>query len=278
MARVPLPQSKLRARRRIARVRITIALGVLVVLLLGILVGLSWIPYGRITTVIIAGVETVASSSVEVLVKEKISGTYFFTFPKNNIFLYPKKQIVAELLATYPAAKDITVHAENFQAIKVEVVERHPAALWCGENTASQAACMLMDENGFAYAPAANFSGDAYFSYYGSATSSVGYLAEPTPKQFLTEEQFRSLAALAKAFADNQTHTRITRVVVDPNDDVHLSFANGFTVLFVLVSRGGDVFERFTLALASAPFLTRLVSDFEYLDLRFGDKLYYRLK
>ena len=137
---------------------------------------------------------------------------------------------------------------------------------------------MLMDENGFVYAPAGDFSGDAYFSYYGVATSSTGFVAEPLPRQFLTVEQFHSLAALAKAFADNQSNTRISRVVVDSNNDVHLSFANGFTVLFVLAPRGGDVYERFTLALASEPFLKRSVSDFEYLDLRFGDRLYYHLR
>ena len=55
-------------------------------------------------------------------------------------------------------------------------------------------------------------------------------------------------------------------------------FASGFVLKFALSDAGGDVFERFSLALAAEPFLGRSLSDFLYLDLRFGDKLYYKLK
>jgi len=41
---------------------------------------------------------------------------------------------------------------------------------------------------------------------------------------------------------------------------------------------GADVLERIALALQSEPFAKRSLTDFAYLDLRFGDKLYYKLK
>jgi len=49
-------------------------------------------------------------------------------------------------------------------------------------------------------------------------------------------------------------------------------------VRFAVADAAGDTFERFSLALGAGPFLEHPLSDFAYLDLRFGDKLYYKLK
>jgi len=49
-------------------------------------------------------------------------------------------------------------------------------------------------------------------------------------------------------------------------------------VIFALSDSGGDVYERFVLALTAEPFEGRSTGDFEYLDLRFGDRLYYKLR
>jgi len=62
------------------------------------------------------------------------------------------------------------------------------------------------------------------------------------------------------------------------NKDVSVRFANSFTLRFALSDAGGDIFERFSLALTSEPMKAHKLSDFQYLDLRFGDKLYYKLK
>ena len=73
-------------------------------------------------------------------------------------------------------------------------------------------------------------------------------------------------------------HVTLDGYFVDSNGDVHIMFASGFTLLFPISADGGDVYQRFTLALQSDPFTSHKLSDFEYLDLRFGDKLYYKLK
>ena len=132
--------------------------------------------------------------------------------------------------------------------------------------------CFLLDEDGVAYGGALTFSGDAYTRYYGALTGST------TPKHYLNPAQFRSLSALVDTIAESQKDEPLRSVWVDASDDVHLAFASGFTLLFTLSADGGDVYQRLTLALQSDPFKSHKLSDFEYLDLRFGDKLYYKLK
>ena len=98
------------------------------------------------------------------------------------------------------------------------------------------------------------------------------------PEQYLAPGAFNSLSALIDAIAQNQPQDVITSVEVDSSNDVHVGFASGFMLLFPLSADGGDVYNRFILALQSDVFAGRTIADFEYLDLRFGNKLYYKLK
>jgi cell division septal protein FtsQ len=268
MARVELPKSGIKARRRKYRAWIIAAVLGLVLTSIGLLALLAHAPFMRIATVDVASSGGVASTSVVELVQNQLSGSYFFLFPRNNIFLYPKQDIQESLRVAYPIIKDAQVHAKNFTAIEVSLTLREPAALWC----ASQDACKLMDEDGVIYADAPQFSAPLYTKYFGSVSTST------SPAQFLTPEEFRSLFALVDALNKKAASTTVAEVSIDQNGDVKALFQNDFALLFASADNGGDVFDRFSLALESDLFKNHTLADFEYLDLRFGEKLYYKLK
>lgn len=229
----------------------------------------------RIQTIVVSGASAVASSTISNTAEQTISGSYFFLFPKNNIFLYPKGNIVSGLLAQNPILKDVEVHAQDLRTIEVVVAERQPRALWCpsGELVTDQdGSCLFLDEEGIAYAVAPNFSSPVYVTYAGVLPGTL------LPRKFLTPGQFHTLSALVDALAKTQKENPIRHVMVDEVGDVRVYFQNDFLLMFTLAAEGGDVFERFSLALTAEPFKNRKLSDFEYLDLRFGDKLYYKLK
>ena len=275
MARVDLPASRVRARRRRRRIILISIAVVLVALVLGGLVWLSHAPFLRITTITVSGDQTLSDATVQAAVQSQISGSFWRLFAKSNIFLYPKTHIEEALPAAMPVIASAEVHAVNFHTIAVTVVERQPKALWCGESAdASSSNCLLLDQSGVAYAPApfsiAGSSGD-YKRYYGALSGSQ-------PQQYLTADQFSTLSALVDALVQNQFNNPIESVEVDPASDVRVTFAGNFVLLFTLSSAGADVYERFTLALGSDAFSGHALSDFEYLDLRFGDRLYYKVK
>ena len=210
------------------------------------------------------------SSTIEAFVKKRLEGSYIGLFPRNSIFLYPQSGIEADLLKEYPELHRADVHAVDFRSIAVELGERHPVALWCTEG----GSCSLMDENGVIYAPAPLFSEPVYIEYRGPAQATT----HSELSQYLSPDQFQSLSALASALADKIADDPVRRVSVDDARDVRVELASGFRLTFALSQDAGDIFERFSLALESEPFKGKKLSDFEYLDLRFGDKLYYREK
>lgn len=280
MARVDLPQSRLRARRRRRRALVGACALLILLALLGGLVWLSRAPFLRITAVAVSGAQTVATSRLDADVREQISGAYLGLFPRDNIFLYPRQRISKLLLNTYPSFSRVDVHAADFHTVAVEVAEREPVALWCPSAGSGQVpsaggeACSYLDENGLAYAPAPQFSEAPYVFYQGALATT----SSPALMQYLTPGEFQSLRALVEALMQKEPDDPIGTVAVDSNLDVRAYFHDDFLLMFSLKDDGGDVFERFSLALIADPFKGKTLSDFEYLDLRFGNKLYYKAK
>jgi cell division septal protein FtsQ len=265
MARVELPQSRLRARRKRMRARLAlVSLGGLV-LLLAAVVGLSYLPFLQVRGVEVSGQKTLATSTIAGYIEGQIAGSYLLIIPKRNIFIYPKRAIADGLLKRFPELRAADVHAANFHTIAADVVEREQKALWCqGEQ------CYLMDQTGVVYAPAGAQEG---FVLYRGHTE-----GESLPRQYLTPDRFESLFALVDAVSQKVPDSPVETVAVDAQLDAEATLRSGFVLKFALGDAGGDVFERFVLALTSGPFLEHALGDFQYLDLRFGDKLYYKLK
>ncbi len=272
MARIELPESRLRARKRKRRLLKNIFSITLVLFVLFGLVGLTYLPALQIKSISVSGEQALSSSAIITFVQGELNGEYWYVFPKSNIFLYPKKQITADLIKMYPVLASADVHAGDFETVAVSLVERQPRALLCGEAFASSSPCYFMDENGVAYGNAPIFSEPVYTIYSGVLTGDV------LPKQFLTPAEFQSLSALVDAIDQKLSDEKVSTVVVDDSKDVHVQFDSGFTITFALSDQGGDVFERLILAFTAEPLTAHKLSDFEYLDLRFGDKLYYKLR
>lgn len=272
MARVTLPESRAHARRRRRLLLLALVVFIFVVLCAAGVTWLSNAAFLRISTVEVLGTQTLSTSTIAAFVEGELAGSYLYFFPKNNIFLYPKEIVSRELLSAMPTIAEVNLRAKNFHTLAVAIIEHQPKALWCGEVVASSSPCFLLDENGLAYAAAADFSGDAYQRYYGALAPGT------SPRHYLTSTQFHSLSALVDTIAQNQKPNSVRGVLVDQNSDVRLTFASGFVLLFPLGDDGGDIYQRFTLALQSDAFKAHPLSDFQYLDLRFGDKLYYKLK
>ncbi len=271
MARVPLPASKLRARKRRRRMVWVLVTVLALCALVGGAVALSWAPFLAIQHIELDGVSSANTAAVTDSVHQTLSGSYWHLFAKKNIFLYSKSAIRSSLIKQFPVFASVSVSARDFNTVVITVEERASHALWCGEGPELSSACLSLDNSGAAYTLAADFSGDVYTRYVGPLPAGA------LPRQFLTPERFQALNALVDELTSRVASTSVHAVVVG-NDEVHMEFDDGFTILFELEGDGADILERFALARDAEPFTTHPLSDFEYLDLRFGDKLYYKLK
>jgi hypothetical protein len=236
------------------------------------LIWLSHASFWRIAELEVSGTETVATEALEARSREVLAGAYFGLVPRDNILFYPKEDLMKELRAAYPTLREVQVEARNFKTIAIVAQDRAPRALWCGVIPTVPEPCVLVDEEGVVYAGAPAFSQSPFVRYFGQVVGAA------LPQQYLSLEEFRALAALVDAIAAKHPQEQVSSVWTNEDGDVRMSFVSGFTLIFTLQDDGGDVFERFNLALEADPFSGRSLGEFEYLDLRFGDRLYYKAK
>lgn len=286
---VLLRSSKLAQRRR----RLLYIKAALVVISAALVVGVgSYLlhrPEVVIETVSIYGNEVISEQDLHAVVGEALAGNYAFLFPKSNIFIYPKRDIQEKILQTFPRVGGVSLEREGFRSISVNVEERHPFALWCREATLSPSidtdvgtttdmeethgaeVCYFLDDGGYIFSEAPQFTGTGYFRYYGDL--SVG---APIHTNFLGGNEFGRLAF----FIENveQLGVRTVSLSMKKDGEVELVHENGGKFLFVRDQNLSEVLDNLESALRSEIFRENDLSTLEYIDLRFGNKVYYKFR
>jgi len=259
-----------RARRR--RVRALIAL-VALVALAGASYGVSWLSYlpqFNIQSVSVAGAQIVPSRLVAAYAETQIyNGTYSFISPQNVLF-FNAGALAREIEGYFPRIKSVQVTRNSMlaNAVGVVVAERQPYALWCADP--AQTSCYQLDNTGFSFAAAsASSSQRAIFSCGVAASSS-----DPIGQTFAASH-FPGIEALMVDLV--QAGFTPLGASVQDNEDFFVPLAQGF---YLKASFGEDpqmLVSNLQLILAS-PALQGQSAQLEYVDLRFGDKVYYKLK
>ena len=251
--------------------------GVLVFLAVFIIASVSYIshqPKIRIGKVKLSGGVLVTQDDVESKSLEYLRESYMWLFPKNNIFLYPRKGLEKYLKETFKRIDTISIHRNDFQTLDIKITERKPTALWCGTIVSDTEHCYFMDQNSAIFAPAPKFSGDAYFKYYGLVET------DPIGKYYISSTtEFAEISDFIQ---------KLKELSLGPQYLV----PKGTGQFSVVLSGGGEIYfnvnkEPLSKVLANLEALLRTSElsnktkgnlPIEYIDLRYGNKLFYKLK
>src|SRR3989344_9005839 len=242
---------------------------------------LSYRPSIRIFQVELSGQTILDSEEVRKEVLSYLDDSYFWIFPKNNAFLYPKSSLENHLREVFKRIDVLDLELRGFQTLQVKVTDRGLLALWCDsapvsyeehiQNQTRQ--CYFLDNSGTIFAKSPNFSGDAYFRYYGLVSDNpIGsyYLASTT--EF---SQMNALVAKARELSIHPVY-----MIPNGNKEFTLFLRGGGKIYF-------DTRESLTKTSENlASLLRATIFKFDqngnlpvdYIDLRFGNKLFYKLK
>lgn len=268
------PKTSLRARRRKLRaLRVLVLCAAFAGLAWGVS-ALSYSPKFAIQGIAVVGAKEVPASLVRAYVETKLYDGTNPLLSRGNIFLYPRAEIEKSVTGYFPRIRtaEIARGALLAQAITVTVAERTPFALWCSGALSSDSGtndCYVMDDSGFVFAPAVSpFSGSMVFGGGLSLSSSpIGetYLPTHLANVLLLLERFRQAAfAPESVFAENE-------------QDFSVQFKEGFELRASWGDYANVLVRNLQLALSSEP-LRGKESKLEYIDLRFGNRVYYKIR
>ena len=247
---------------------ISLIIAVLVALAL-VLSYVSYLPRYSIESVDVTGAQSVSPNAVADYAESIIyNGSYQF-FSQANIFLYPKSLIEGDIPQKFPRVQSATVSRASIlsNAITVTVNERQLFALWCDDaNT-----CYDMDKTGFIFANASvNASSTNEYIFTGgisTSTTATGQTFAPGHTQGLVA--FMQLLA--------QAGFTPLGAEVQSDEDFTVPLSQGFSIYASFGQDPGTLVNNLQLVLSSEA-LQGQQQNLEYVDLRFGDKVYYKLQ
>ena len=281
-------------RNKILRKKIFFLLFLLVLILVGLSFLSKWDKL-NINNIEITGNKVIETKMIEDVVKEKIAGNYLYFFPKTNFLLYPKGEIIKELTNKFTRLKNISLSIKNFQTLDISVAERMTLYTYCGDapaeadlsissdNTVPTQKCYFLDQDGYIFDEAPYFSGEVYLKFYGTVNNGDP-LNIPSGSYF-----YQSIFSKLISFKDTleKIGVKPAAFYVQDNGDIEVYLSSsvksqlGPKIILKTDSDFDQVAENLQSVLTTEPFQSDFKNKYSsllYIDLRFGNKVYYKFK
>lgn len=216
-----------------------------------------------ISQVEVQGGETISHDKVTALVTSQLEGEYAGFIPRTFAWLYPKKEIISAVSAV-ERIHSIRVERTSGSALLVSFDEYLPEALWC--KTLRAIECVFIDAQGRAYGTSPNLAG-------GSLVRFIHTSQAPKKGKLLTSaEDFQLLQGLTQLLEENSWY--VSHVEIDKVRDAFLHIVDGGEFKVTLTQDPEVTVNNLNAVLTSEEFNGLQPGNFQYIDLRFGNKVF----
>jgi cell division septal protein FtsQ len=273
----------MRERRRIA-VRIVLIVVLLLSLVGGALYALTWEGF-RIQDIIVSTNGALPVQEVTDLATGHINESSLLFVPRTSVFLLDVKGLQSTILNTFPRVESVKVRRTSITSAVIQIRERAPEALWCGDvvppvayarsstrGTSAEEAwgtCYLLDHSGYIYARAPVYTGSQYPRYYGSLEK-----AQPVGQHFIETSEFTTLQHFFDVLEKKRLEP-IALLLLDERD-MEVYLGNGLRIIAARDHAPEALTNRIHASLEAEVFdLSRRI---DYADFRFGSKVFVKYK
>lgn len=236
----------------------------------------------------ITGNKIIDTKDINEVIQNNLSGKYIWLIPKTNFLFLPKDKIRLELADKYKRLKDIKVNVTSNKILEVSTAERSGLFTWCGDELPidgtkpEEVKCYFMDDTGYIFDEAPYFSNDVYIKFFG--INSKGDSANPAGAYFL-KDNFVNFVK----FIDNITNEYLkpSSVFINNENEIEIYLSSNILPPLapkILTNQDSDFIklaENLKSAVTTKPLEVELKEKYDkllYIDLRFGNRVYYKFK
>ena len=234
---------------------------------------LSFMSGMRIQGVSLSGSKAVDVAVLKDFIDEKIVDSASGYLSGRNMFFFDTGALENEILVKFPRIRTVHVVRSGFleTSLSIDVSERVPFAKWCVSPDAvkNDGPCFLMDRDGFIFAIADPGMLTEY-SFLGSLSSTN----DPIGLTF-GAGHFPGILSLLD-FLGQAGFTPTGATIIDDRDFT-IPIVDSFYLKVSFGERASDVIKNLKLVL-SAEALKDKSKNLDYVDLRFGNRVYYKFK
>ena len=261
----------LQKKRKKTTVKVFLSIvGVLVILTAFVLV--LRLPFFQITTVKLEKPGSLPATELEAKALAATKGNYLYVIPRSFSFFYPKDDIQAAVTDAYKKIDSMRVVRKSFSTLEISVSERIPEAIVCEgfreEDEVDE--CFFADKDGFIFTESPGFSDGVYSRYYVNSELNKLVLGA----NFVEAERFHDLQNFVKSARANSIPT--LGILIGDAGSYELYVKNKDQSTAVIYFDDRTHFEKTMSNLVA--FWDNKKGNFDYINLRFGNNIFYTLK
>lgn len=195
-------------------------------------------------------------------------GSYGF-LSRANVFTYPRDVLEQAVAGFFPRIKSATISRQSLlaQSVMVTVEERTPYGTWCAD-----AACFVLDDTGFIFASASSTTERPRSQY--RFAGGLDMSRSPIGQTFASTHMPGLIVLLDTLSQDAYVPLGVT---VTDEHDFSVALERGFSIKASFGAEAHKLVRDMRLILGSDD-LQGKEGELEYVDLRFGNRVYYKLK
>ena len=263
-------RSSLRERRR--KMRLLVAIATLIIAG-GAVFGLRALlnlPRLSIESIQIVGAKEVTPETIRVYVDGQIHDGAWHFFSRENIFFYPKRELQKGIPAHFSRIRSADVARTGLfsRELAVKVRERVPLALWCRDGEE----CFVFDESGFIFAAGDAVAESELLVFRGGLNQQPN---ESPIRQVFLPDTLKRIVELTERL--KEAGFPAAEVAIENDTDFSMWLMKGFSLRGVFSADPSALVRNLQLVLTSDA-LRAKADQLEYIDMRFGNRVYYKLK
>lgn len=242
-----------------------IILGVILFSFLALLITGIW--YGTrissltISMVSVDGSETIPEETVREIVNDNLEGEYWHLIPHRFVWFYPEEKILSQL-NQIERIKDVKIESVSGTKLNVAYNEYVPYALWCAKKNDT---CYFIDRKGFAFGEAPSLLGGSLIRYFKTDK-------EPQLRTRFIDDNFSNTIKFSELVSEVGWY--VNEVEIDSVGDVFYVLGGESELYTTLTTDPYETFSYLETLINAKEFSHLEPGNFNYIDLRFGEKLY----
>ncbi len=254
------------ARRRERRAKFKVGLFVVgPILCLVLFVFLMRLDALQIKSIAVSGLSSMNPDEIKTEVTKDLEGNFLFFIPKKNILFIDDKNIANALTSEFGRLKSVKIKTRVSGELGIEVEERISEAIWCNQNND----CYLMDGSGLIFSIAAKEEQRNKIIFKGATVQNQGedlryfkYAKELDDflvvADYLTQREVEIFSFEISSDEKASVFTSLGEIIFNPLDKSILSAIDSAMLVYENLKK------------------TNPNIRFEYIDVRFGSKVYYK--
>jgi len=219
----------------------------------------------KIKDVQVSDTKLAKADLIKNIVDQEVQKKYYFIFSRNNIIFLPRNEIAKRIKAEQNSIKDVEIDIKGINKIFIKVEEHEAVGVWCSEKE-----CYFLNNEGYIFSKAP-------LVFDNNLTRFAGLLKGDLIGQIYSDTQnFKNLVTLVTLI--NKINIKIKNVISEDGTTFYLNTEPGVVLLYEKNDDPEEVANNLNLVIEKDAINKAQLNNIEYIDLRFGNKVPYKIR